>query len=115
MYKRVIDYGIVTKAEFLIGYVRVGAKPDEIARTWQGYAVGAAVRLLEQQFMGWAKVRYGRERITGVINDAQRIAASAIAANAGVRGNHVRPPPPPMPPVCASHSRRVLGSSQPIT
>ena len=38
--------------------------------------------------MGRAKVRYGRERIASVINDAQRIAASAIAANAGVRGNN---------------------------
>ena len=93
--QRVIDYSIVTKAEFLIGYVRVGAKPDEIARTWQGYAVGAAVRLLEQQFMGRAKVGNGRERIASVINDAERIAASAIAPNTGVRGNY-----------CDSHRRR---------
>ena len=34
--QRVIDYGIVAKAKFFVGYVRVAAKPDEIARTRQG-------------------------------------------------------------------------------
>ena len=86
--QRVIDYGIIPEPKFFVGYVRVAAKPDEIARTRQGYAVGTAVRLLEQQFMGRAKVRYRRERIAGVINDTERIAASAIASNAGVSGNN---------------------------